>query len=619
LRVGYFEGWPLPVLGASVAPVFEEHLGGPVEWVPMSSGGEMAIALDAGEIDVGHSMDPMPFLRWVTDGVDLVAVGVAVDYTALEDCLVSPRLLSLADPVFDSSNAARLLNGSSVYLPTGGTGLYRVAAVLERLGVDMGSLTFVESEGSAAALHAFNEGSVTVSCAFGRRLDEMRGNGGVSLASAEDRRAWGVPSFDLVVTHRRFGDSHPEVLRAYLQAVEQVTAEYVVDPAGRVDEIAGASGLDVDEAGYLLDGMAFPGRDAQLASGWLGETIPTLLEGASSLGFATSASGQAVVAGVVVVDSLGGVDPMVSGVTAALRVATVGHRPIPLDGSRGVPAGPSGLWRTFRDDHAIVEGFRSGLIDVVLNQSLGSVVDAVVAGVDLTIVGVAADRTDRWNCALHPSHLTYAESVVTPDSALDHEDVGAVLSGRSIWVDWGGTEHLRVVRMLEWRGIDPTLSPIVDSRGRVDGQSAFDGFEAAVVCASGDQLDGMWRNGGASLVPSGSQDGLGGRLIEVVAVRTELLADGAGGREAVEALVTAMGVAARDYQADPMVLVGAMAEQHGADASVLGSALTGAAFPVDVGGPSAMADLEAELAGLLAFRSGFGIPTGQPGLLVHGG
>ena len=278
LRVGYFEGWPLPgLIDVAGAPL--EVLGEvPVRWVEMSSGGAMAIALHQGEIDIGFSHGLAAFARFVTKGFEIEAVGIAVDYSAVNDCLSHPGILTGPDPVVTKDNAERLLGGRPVYAPYGGMDHYRVAAILDEMGIEPATIPFYWSTGSVDAHRAFNQGDVVVACAAGDHLQEMRTGGGSTLLERGEQDDLGLRVVDLVTVSKAFVDRDLDVVRKFLTHLEVSNRRYLESPEKLLGAVSSAAGMDPDEARLLLEGFQFPSLAEQASEHWLGGSIQVLMK-----------------------------------------------------------------------------------------------------------------------------------------------------------------------------------------------------------------------------------------------------------------------------------------------------------------------------------------------------
>ena len=78
LNVAYFLEWPTANQVAQLEETYDDELGVTVNWIPFASGGDMAQAMEAGDIDISYSQGLTPFANFVTGGSDLLLIGVAV-------------------------------------------------------------------------------------------------------------------------------------------------------------------------------------------------------------------------------------------------------------------------------------------------------------------------------------------------------------------------------------------------------------------------------------------------------------------------------------------------------------------------------------------------------------
>ena len=92
LNVAYFLEWPTANQVAQADQTYDEALGLTVNWTPFASGGDMAQAMESGDIDISYSQGLTPFANFVTGGSDLLLVGVAVSYADADNCVANPDL-----------------------------------------------------------------------------------------------------------------------------------------------------------------------------------------------------------------------------------------------------------------------------------------------------------------------------------------------------------------------------------------------------------------------------------------------------------------------------------------------------------------------------------------------
>jgi len=169
---------------AQVEETYDAALGIKVNWLPFASGGDMALAMESGDIDISYSQGLTPFANFVTSGSDLEIVGVAVSYADADNCVAHP------DYGVTAANAASSLAGQKVYAPIGNVTHFKLLKMLEYLGVDLGSFEHIPSEGGAAAVAAFNSGDVALACAFGGSVNQMVADGGNLLGPGHRDRRW---------------------------------------------------------------------------------------------------------------------------------------------------------------------------------------------------------------------------------------------------------------------------------------------------------------------------------------------------------------------------------------------------------------------------------------------
>ena len=236
------------------------------------------MALHQGEVDIGLGHDLAAFARFVTNGFDIKAVGIAVDYSATNDCLSHPGVLTGPDPVVTRESAERLLGGGSVYVPYGGMDHYRAVVILDEMGVNRAMIPFYWSTGSVDAHRAFNRGDVVVACATGDPLREILDDGGAALLDRGDQDRLGLRVVDLVTVSMAFADSEPNMVRRFLAHLEDSNRRYSENPEGLVAGISSASGMDVDAATRLLAGFRFPTSDEQVSEHFLGGSVQILMK-----------------------------------------------------------------------------------------------------------------------------------------------------------------------------------------------------------------------------------------------------------------------------------------------------------------------------------------------------
>ena len=267
LNVAYFAGWPLPPQIGQEDGSFADAVGvGTVNWIPFNSGGEMAEAMNSGDVDISYSMGLTPFANSVNAGSQLSMVGIAVAYADADNCIVQGDLGLTRD------NAAEVLAGQTVVTPIGNVTHFKMLSIMNFLGVDLDTLNIVPAEGGAATAAAFQNGDIGVGCAFGGSIVDMTDAGGVPiLTGTETEEEVGIRTYDINAIPDSFGEAHPELVTSFLAAVQDFTDTWEADPETNNPIIATAAGME--DVGNFLAGegwFSFPNIEEQLGAEWMG-------------------------------------------------------------------------------------------------------------------------------------------------------------------------------------------------------------------------------------------------------------------------------------------------------------------------------------------------------------
>ena len=272
LNVAYFLEWPTANQVAQAEQTYDEELGLTVNWTPFASGGDMAQAMEAGDIDISYSQGLTPFANFVTGGSDLLIVGIAVSYADADNCVAHP------DYGITKENAAETLAGQSIYTPLGNVTHFKLLKMLEHLGVDSDTVELIQSEGGPAAVAALDSGNLAMACAFGGAVNRMIENGGNLVMTGAEQEAIGIRVFDIISTTGTFAAEHPDVITAFLQVTEDANRSYNQNRDPFLETIAGAAGMDLESTIALINAFSFPEKDVQLSEAWLGGTVQDVMK-----------------------------------------------------------------------------------------------------------------------------------------------------------------------------------------------------------------------------------------------------------------------------------------------------------------------------------------------------
>ncbi|MYJ84858.1 MAG: hypothetical protein F4033_11800 [Acidimicrobiaceae bacterium] len=513
LNVAYFLEWPTANQVAQAEQTYDAALGLTVNWIPFASGGDMAQAMEAGDIDISYSQGLTPFANFVTGGSDLLLVGVAVSYADADNCVANPDMGITAD------NAAETLAGQSIYTPLGNVTHFKLLKMLEHLGVDTSTVELIQSEGGPAAVAALDSGAVAMACAFGGAVNQMIANGGNLVMTGAEQEAIGIRVFDIISTTGTFAAEHPDIVTGFLQVTEDANVAYNSDRAPFIDTIAGAAGMDRESTIALLDAFSFPEKDVQLSDAWLGGTVQQVMKDQMDFFVAQGEIDSALGSYDAFVDTsfLEAVEGRAGGSMAAademmldeLNVAyflewptanQVAQARRTYDDALGLTVN----WIPFASGGDMAQAMEAGDIDISYSQGLTPFANFVTGGSDLLLVGVAVSYADADNC------------VANPDMGITADNAAETLAGQSIYTPLGNVTHFKLLKMLEHLGVDTSTVELIQSEGGPAAVAALDSGAVAMACAFGGAVNQMIANGGNLVMTGSEQEAIGIRVFDII-------------------------------------------------------------------------------------------------------
>ena len=513
LNVAYFLEWPTANQVAQARQTYDDALGLTVNWIPFASGGDMAQAMESGDIDISYSQGLTPFANFVTGGSDLLLVGVAVSYADADNCVANPDMGITAD------NAAETLAGQSVYTPLGNVTHFKLLKMLEHLGVDTSTVELIQSEGGPAAVAALDSGEVAMACAFGGAVNQMIANGGNLVMTGSEQEAIGIRVFDIISTTGTFAAEHPDIVTGFLQVTEDANVAYNDDQGPFIDVIAEAAGMEREPTVALLDAFSFPEKDVQLSDAWLGGTVQQVMKDQMDFFVAQGEIDSALGSYDDFVDTsfLEGVEGRAGGAAAAaeemmldeLNVAyflewPTANQVAQAEQTYDAALGMTVNWIPFASGGDMAQAMESGDIDISYSQGLTPFANFVTGGSDLLLVGVAVSYADADNC------------VANPDMGITADNAAETLAGQSVYTPLGNVTHFKLLKMLEHLGVDTATVELIQSEGGPAAVAALDSGEVAMACAFGGAVNQMIANGGNLVMTGSEQEAIGIRVFDII-------------------------------------------------------------------------------------------------------
>ena len=507
LNVAYFLEWPTANQVAQAEQTYDAALGLTVNWIPFASGGDMAQAMESGDIDISYSQGLTPFANFVTGGSDLLLVGVAVSYADADNCVANPDLGITAD------NAAETLAGQKIYTPLGNVTHFKLLSMLEHLGVDTSTVELIQSEGGPAAVAALDSGEVALACAFGGAVNQMIADGGNLVMTGSEQEAIGIRVFDIISTTGTFAAEHPDVVTGFLQVTEDANVAYNDDRAPFLDTIAEAAGMDREPTIALLDAFSFPEKDVQLSAAWLGGTVQQVMKDQMDFFVAQGEIDSALgsyddfvnTSFLEAVEGRAAEEMMLDELNVAYFLEwPTANQVAQAEQTYDAALGLTVNWIPFASGGDMAQAMESGDIDISYSQGLTPFANFVTGGSDLLLVGVAVSYADADNC------------VANPDLGITADNAAETLAGQKIYTPLGNVTHFKLLSMLEHLGVDTSTVELIQSEGGPAAVAALDSGEVALACAFGGAVNQMIADGGNLVMTGSEQEAIGIRVFDII-------------------------------------------------------------------------------------------------------
>ncbi|MEM7075033.1 MAG: ABC transporter substrate-binding protein [Pseudomonadota bacterium] len=276
ITVGYFLEWPMPFQFAKETGMYDEALGGTVNWVSFDTGTAMSAAMASGDVHMSVSQGVPPFVVATSAGQDLQVVDVAVSYSDNDNCVVSAAL------EIDKDSTSEL-EGKKVAVPLGTAAHYGFLKQMDHFGVPLDSLTVVDmapAEGQAALA----QGAVDMACGWGGALRRMKESGNTLLTGAE-KEELGILVFDVTSAPASFVAENGDTVAKFLAVTAEANAMWAdeANHAEMLPVIAKDAGMSEEDTMATISTFVFPAVGDQLGEKWLGGGAQEFMKGVADV------------------------------------------------------------------------------------------------------------------------------------------------------------------------------------------------------------------------------------------------------------------------------------------------------------------------------------------------
>lgn len=223
---------------------YEQALGRPVKWVPVSSGMQAHQALTAGALDMAL-LGTSPTAAGIANGIPLQVIWIH-DIIGDNEALVVKK---------DSGiNIVKDLVGKTVAAPFGSTTDYHLMVALMLNRVDSRKVTMIHLE-PRDMLAAWKKGEIDAGFIWMPTLASMIEDGGKVILTSRSLAEKGFPTGDLGVVRTEFGEKYPRAVVLYLKMLDRAVKYIKAKPDAAAKAIAQELGMPLEDAEKQMKGL----------------------------------------------------------------------------------------------------------------------------------------------------------------------------------------------------------------------------------------------------------------------------------------------------------------------------------------------------------------------------
>lgn len=256
----------------------EDLSGLDVSWIQFSSGAEVNVALQTGQIDIGL----------VGSNPAVIGIGGGIDYSVIWIFNLIGENEALVVKGSSSSSKDKSLAGKRIATPFGSTAHYSLMSYLEINGYSEGEVAILDLQ-PQDALAAWDRGDIDGAYVWNPVLGAMKSSGGVVVTDSDELAQQGFPTADLAVATNTFIESNPQFLFTWVDMQSRAVDFIRENPELSSEIIAAEFGISQSDAGDQLSQIVLLNKSEQRdffgAGGHEGSPMLTLLSGTASFLF----------------------------------------------------------------------------------------------------------------------------------------------------------------------------------------------------------------------------------------------------------------------------------------------------------------------------------------------
>lgn len=229
----------------------EESIDSEITWLQFSSGAEVNLALQSGQIDIGL-IGSNPSVIGLAGGLEYSIVWV-FNLIGENEALVVRNGLE-----------QERLKGKRIATPFGSTAHYSLLSWLAESGYSEGDVTLLDLQ-PQDALAAWERGDIDGAYVWNPVLARMKESGGLVVTDSEQLAQLGFATADLGVARNEFIEANPEFVQSWVDAQSRAVEFVRQSPERAAEIVASEFGIPVSDAAEQLSQVVLLSKDEQKA------------------------------------------------------------------------------------------------------------------------------------------------------------------------------------------------------------------------------------------------------------------------------------------------------------------------------------------------------------------
>jgi len=253
--------YPTPEAIAINEGWLNEALGTEVDIVYFDAGRNVIAAMASGSIDLGQLASP-PAAIGIANNIPYQVVYIH-DVVGEGDSLNVRGSLGIKD--------AQGLIGRRIATTFSSGSHYCLMKYLEVNNVNPSDVDIIDMR-SGEITAAFIRGNIDGAWTWDPHATNIRNNGGVMISSARELADRGFATMDVEIVRTEFAEKYPEVVKAYVRAMDRAVALYRSDPKKAGEAMARFVGITAEECLAIVGSSVWLTADEQKGMRWAGSS-----------------------------------------------------------------------------------------------------------------------------------------------------------------------------------------------------------------------------------------------------------------------------------------------------------------------------------------------------------